>query len=352
MLELGRLGAPDDLGVLPPQQHRVDEAHAEGICRRGAVGRVALQYPGNEVLTFHLGSFTRPSVRRGRFPCGDRILHLVRALRVLPVRERAVQDHVRSGAKSPEVDLGAIPLSPEHLRGHVRRSPGDASELRVRAACDRKAEVRDLHDPVVADEEVVQLHVTVSDIAAVEVLDALEHLSEDADDVGVGHLQHLLEIVEEGAATLLHHHVEHPLVLKCLEELHHTGICVAELPPQLALIPHLTNLPRVDGSVVVVRRKPDVNDLGNIDLVRGPFRGLSDLAEAALAKLLPQGVDDKELAVFGVLSGAPASHSCRRRACAAPAAALGPLHLREGWRATMHLSRQGEGWTGTRTPTP
>ena len=38
-LELGRLGAPDDLGVLTPQQHRVDEAHAEGIRRLAGQAR-------------------------------------------------------------------------------------------------------------------------------------------------------------------------------------------------------------------------------------------------------------------------------------------------------------------------
>ena len=129
-------------------------------------------------------------------------------------REDALDNDEQDDAHAEDVDLTAIiRLSFLDLGSHVRhgaavgRQLGDLFE-------GRKAEVSDLEVEVLVDKDVLQLEVAVHDRLRLEVLEGIEHLTEEVAAAVFAHAtQRLTQVEEQTARNVLELDVDEVLDL-------------------------------------------------------------------------------------------------------------------------------------------
>ena len=101
-------------------------------------------------------------------------------------------------------------LAADLLGGQVLHGPGDGAGLRHAAVRvgPREAEVGDLHDPVLRDEEVLGLHVAMDEPLVMRVSEREERLAEDLGGLRRLHPSLLVQEVPDARAPhVLHDHV-------------------------------------------------------------------------------------------------------------------------------------------------
>mmetsp|Transcript_100481 Transcript_100481/g.259520 ORF Transcript_100481/g.259520 Transcript_100481/m.259520 type:complete len:251 (-) Transcript_100481:232-984(-) len=137
--------------------------------QRHALGRLLLQEPPHEALDVGVDEGREAQLQR-EDPVDKG--HVVRAL------ERWATDHhlVEQHAAAPDVQRVVVALALDHLRRQVVERPAEGGARHAREGA--PAEVRNLQDVVVVDEEVLWLEVSVDDGLAVQVLQPAGNLRE------------------------------------------------------------------------------------------------------------------------------------------------------------------------------
>ncbi len=193
--------------------------------RGGESGHLGLEVPARlggrlgAELSLLLGDRGHPPVERARHRrvAGGRRRHpfvdvLVgdRHRGLAGVREPAGEQLERDDPERVQVGARVRRLAQELLRRKVLHRPGHVAglgDLRVRIRA-REPEVRDLHDAVLREHEVLGLHVSVHDPLTVRVVERGERLQQDVGCLGRSEqalrVQHL---ADAPTRDVLHHHV-------------------------------------------------------------------------------------------------------------------------------------------------
>mmetsp|Transcript_46565 Transcript_46565/g.134148 ORF Transcript_46565/g.134148 Transcript_46565/m.134148 type:complete len:303 (+) Transcript_46565:89-997(+) len=210
----GRLERRAHGGLVEPRLHEAWVLHR--LLRRwpeaGAAGQ---QRP--EPSRARLGRLRQPcarQVRRRGVPGADRRLHRRAGQRPRLVRPRPEEQRVGGDTQGPNVDLGTIGATLQHLWRHEGWRAVDPTQVLAVGAgdCGGEAEVAELQDeagPWVADrrDEVVGLDIPVSDASRVARRNRREHLAEQRLKRRLGQAGQLLEQGAEVQITPLHQHV-------------------------------------------------------------------------------------------------------------------------------------------------
>lgn len=120
--------------------------------------------------------------------------------------QTSAEHHIQDDAAAPHIHLRPrVQRAPNHLRRGVVRAP--AAGLHEVAVLDlvREAKVGDLDVEVVVEEDVLGLEVAVHDLEAVGVVDAGDHLLEEAAGLRLGHLALVDDVLEELPAGIFEH---------------------------------------------------------------------------------------------------------------------------------------------------
>lgn len=136
--------------------------------------------------------------------------HFDQRVQVVRIKRRLTREQlVQNDAIRPNVDAVVVRLLLDQLRRHVQRGALGLAEQpvyldrgehnRVRAHRAREAEVAELDDAVVADEDVLGLHIPVDNAVFVQVEQRVSQLSGDLLDLAFAHLVVFFEDLEEFA---------------------------------------------------------------------------------------------------------------------------------------------------------
>ena len=194
--------------------------------------------------------------------------------------EHFVEDH----PQGPNISLGCVDLSSEHLWRHVDGRPQHSrSHVPLPQQVLAKSKVSQLQDTVV-EEDVVGLQVPMHDVELVENLERLHQLGKDSQRLLLPELSLLLQLaVESLAIAELVNEVEVVGGFEHLDKLDDVG---ALLDP--GEVPDLIGRAFLEAGVLL--ELLDGDDLDGILLLSEVVDPLVDLAEAALAQGVQEGV--------------------------------------------------------------
>lgn len=164
----------------------------------------------------------------GLFLCNSRIEEIDLQMKGGWPGERTVEHLVEKDAEAPAVQFGGVAgleRVVDHFRGHVRVRAADARLPRDRLELAGAAEVAQFDVEAGVEKEVLWLDVPVQDVSAVEVLDCLGGLGEEAEGHVLAESEVTVDVQKQRAVgRLFQDDVEVAVLLKGSDESDDEGV--------------------------------------------------------------------------------------------------------------------------------